>query len=240
MKNKSKMNVIVRKATEEDCDFIGKIWYHSLESHLAVGALSAAFPTLSVDEHYRIMSLFASGKFEVKSRAGVPSVLHWKWCIIAEVDGKPAAAISCFSDLEGDFEETSCTAMAPVLVELYGEEKGKELYESWVKVLAGVFYGALNFIKEPNPKNPRFHTEMIGCLPEFRRRGALSALMKRGFEIGRKKGFKTATLMILEHNIPAKKAYKKLGFVELFTIRWTQIQDFISETGLIRMVAPLE
>nr|QBK85262.1 MAG: acetyltransferase (GNAT) family protein [Iridovirus LCIVAC01] len=238
IQNKSKMSVIVRKATEEDCDFIGKIWYQSLESHLAVGILGSAFPTLSIDEHYKILSLFASGKFEVKSKAGVPSALHWKWCIIAEVDGKPAAAMSCFSDLEGDFEETLFTGTAPVLIELYGEKKGMELHRSWVKVLTGVFYGILNFIKEP--EDPRFHTEFIGCLPEFRRRGALRALMKRGFEIGEEKGFKTATLALFEHNIPAKKAYEKAGFVEVFTMRYPQLQDVVSDTGFTLMVAPLD
>jgi len=57
-------------------------------------------------------------------------------------------------------------------------------------------------------------TEDIFCIPEYRRRGLTTALLKEAFRRKRQEGFREVHLNVYEDNAPALSLYRSLGYAQ--------------------------
>ncbi len=129
-----------------------------------------------------------------------PSWCHHSIFIVAEVDGKPAAALS------GYFEE---------------EHGGLRLREAMMATDA-IVPRALDpqrmqqglTIMNVVPEHPEgaWIVEDVATLPEFRRRGLVDRLMAEIVERGRKRGATVSDISVFIGNDSAQRAYEKAGY----------------------------
>jgi ribosomal protein S18 acetylase RimI-like enzyme len=73
-------------------------------------------------------------------------------------------------------------------------------------------------------------------MPEFRRRGHVDALMAEILEEGRRRGSRVAQLTVLIGNLPAQRAYEKVGFRVHDEKRHPDFEKALGAPGFMRMV----
>jgi translation initiation factor 4G len=126
---------------------------------------------------------------------------HYSGFIVAEVDGRPAAALSGYLPSErgeqfmpGVMEAVQAYGMAP-------EEFGARMEKagSIFRVFAA-------------PQDDPWTVEWVATHPDFRRRGLVDRLLDEILEKGRKRGKTNAHISVFIGNDPAQRAYEKNGF----------------------------
>jgi len=134
---------------------------------------------------------------------------HYTNFIVAEIDGRPAAALSGYVDTE---------TVLPMFVAGLDEANGKfgvtaeQNQAGWTR--AGSIT-ALNLAHAPEA----WIIEWVATAPEFRRRGLVDALIAEILEVGRGRGASTADIGVLIGNDPAQRAYEKAGFAVVGEVR---------------------
>ncbi len=149
--------------------------------------------------------------------------------LIAEVDGRPAAALCGFAFADGGWA-TVGEARLNVHRDLGWTEA--DLARSQQRT-APVF---ANFGPETGAD---WCVEFVATLPEYRRRGLVDALMSEVLRQGVERGHKLAQITILIGNDAAQRAYEKAGF-KVHDERGTkEFEAAIGAPGFRRFLRPL-
>ncbi len=134
---------------------------------------------------------------------------HYMNFIVAEVDGRPAAALS------GYFEAVTTLPMFIAGM----DETNRKLGVTAEQHQAG--WGRAGSITNCNIEHipDTWIAEWVATAPEFRRRGLVDALLAQLLDIGRKRGASTADIGVLIDNDNAQRAYEKAGFAVVAEVR---------------------
>lgn len=182
----------IRSARPDDADFIAKTILRSMRGYRPRGWFDVAlgWPEAECLEFIARISV-----------ASTVSMWHVSQFLVAEVDGKPAAAL-CALPAVGTgpaawraIEEVAAeTGLAASEVDAI-RRRGTYTRACWVQGGEGDWM-----------------IEHVATDPPYGGRGLMQALLAQALDRGRAAGFKRATISFLIGNEPAERAYAKAGF----------------------------
>lgn len=181
------------EAREEHVPFVAWVELTAARSHLERGIWD-----LYIDRPEAETLRFVEALASTEAR----HFAHYKNFIVAEVDGRPAAALSgYFAEQEGT--PTLLAGIAEANAALGRSEAENEA--GWQRA-GSIMLCAIEHV-------PRaWIVEWVATAPEFRRRGLIDRLMAEILERGRQRGASIADIGVLIGNDPAQRAYEKNGF----------------------------
>jgi ribosomal protein S18 acetylase RimI-like enzyme len=154
------------------------------------------------------------------------SLCHFSSFVVAEHDGKPAAALCGFDPHAGGWEVLA-DAMKKVqrekgltqVDEKASADRTQPVWKCTFDTLDGAWV-----------------IESVATLSEYRRRGLADSLMAEILEVGRARGHRIAQLTILIGNLAAQRAYEKAGFRVRDEKRHPDFEAALGAPGFMRMV----
>lgn len=201
------MTTTVRAATGADAAFVAWTILAASRSHLPRGGwdLSLALPE--------------DGCLDVLAR--VVQAMPATFCglggfLIAEVDGRPAAALSAYDP----------GLVAPIDAAVDGVLTGMGWTAADIEASNTRLAPVLTCVATQRPGT--WIVEWVAARPEYRRRGLVDRLLADVLALGRTRGYRDAQIAHLIGNTPAERAYEKAGFRT--TLRHTH-PDFEAAMG---------
>jgi GNAT superfamily N-acetyltransferase len=213
-------SVLIREARREDADFLAWVILAASRGHLARGWFDIAL------DQTESRSLEFLRRLTITN---APSWWHYSRFVVAEVEGKPAAALSAFQ--AGEAYPLSQAAM---------NETAESLRLSSAEQAAIWQRGAYIFFCTMGGQDDCWTVENIATLPTFRRRGLTTALLERVIEDGRSRRLKEAQITFIIGNESAERTYKKAGFDLAGEQRHSEFEAVAGAPGLRRFVLPLQ
>ena len=183
-------DVKIIDAREEHVPFIAWVQVAAFRSHLEKGMWDL-FVGGSEEETLRLLEAFAT-----------TNAKHWgnyQEFMIAEVDGRPAAAMTGYFEAESSFEEGIAEACQAV-----GMTQG-DIDAGWRRA------GTIALVGTGHTPGA-WITENVATKPEFRRRGLVDRLLAEMIERGRAKGATVGEIGVFMGNDNAQQAYEKAGY----------------------------
>jgi ribosomal protein S18 acetylase RimI-like enzyme len=139
---------------------------------------------------------------EALTTTTTPHWAHHSAFLVAEVDGRPAAALCGYLD-----EELGLPALQRGTA-----EADARLARGAEEVHAGLRRIAPIFLVSPDHAPGAWIVENVATRPDYRRRGLVDALLAAILERGRARGATQADIGVMIGNDPAQRAYEKAGF----------------------------
>jgi ribosomal protein S18 acetylase RimI-like enzyme len=212
------MTPMCRRGRREDAGFLAWAMLAASRGHLQRGVWDLI---IGADE---------AGCLDYLSRLAVAeprSLCHYESFWIAELEGRPAAAL-CTFDARG--WAAIDTAMASVQRDLGWTEADiaasqRRSAPAWAAFLADI--GA------------DWYLENVATLPEFRKRGLAGLLVDQALREGRERGCRLAQLSTFIGNEAAQSVYKRSGFRLLDENRSAALEPALGAPGFARMVCEL-
>jgi ribosomal protein S18 acetylase RimI-like enzyme len=205
----------MRWATVEDVPFLVEVVMLSSRSHVARGAWDVVFPDDALRERFLGRLLGAATR----------CWCHWSNFLLAEVDGRPAAALAGYVErdegMAGDDEAIVEAATA------VGIGDG-ELATGFERV--GPFVACL-----PEKVGRPWIVEWVATLPAHRRRGLVYDLLCAMLAEGRRRGHAEAQISILIGNVAAERAYERVGFRHRDERRSEAFERLLACPGVARL-----
>jgi ribosomal protein S18 acetylase RimI-like enzyme len=211
------MSVKIRRGEAADAAFLARVMMLASRGHLQRGVwdLIAGGPEDNCLDYLRRLAL-----------AQPVSLCHYSSFIVAEHDGRPAAALCGFDPRAGGWQMLG-DAMQNVQREMgwtRADEKASAdrtapVWQCTFDTLEGAWV-----------------IESVATMPGFRRRGLADSLMAEILEIGRTRGHRIAQLTILIGNVAAQRAYEKAGFRVKDEKRHRDFEAALGAPGFMRMV----
>jgi ribosomal protein S18 acetylase RimI-like enzyme len=131
-----------------------------------------------------------------------PHLFHTSAFLVAEVDGRPAAALCAYFD-----EELGYGSFAAVSAEV-----DARLGRTPTDGEDGMKRNALFFTIVPEHAPRTWIIENVATLPEFRRRGLVNELVEEAIKRGSARGATVSDIGVFIGNDPAQRAYEKAGY----------------------------
>ena len=184
----------IRPATAADAPFLAWVMLAASRSHVPRGAWD-----LHVDgPDARVLAFL-----ERMAVQPAPSFCRWEPFLVAEVDGRPAAALSGYAAREpGMLDPTPAIEVASRAVLGWGTD---ELAASGRRLAP-----FLTCVVEP-PRDA-WAIEWVATHPDFRRRGLVHELLLAVMDVGRGRGHTDSQILVLIGNTPAQCAYERAGY----------------------------
>lgn len=214
------MNIRIRQARPEDAKLLAWCMLMAGRSHMKIGIwdLVIAQPE---DKCLAFLELLAL--------QGPRHMCYYPEFLVAEVDGRPVAALEGF-DPVANGEETVTEPMAAVIQQMGltpedmapGQDSLTAFYTCHSDFLEGAWV-----------------VEQVATLPEYRRMGVISSLLGAILDKGRQQGFRQAQVSFYIGNAPAERAYQKAGFRYLDEKRHPDFETAIGCPGMIRLLCDL-
>ncbi len=159
---------------------------------------------------------------EVLAGSSRPHPFHYSTFLVAEVDGRPAAALCGFFEEEHGFRE-----FGGVMAEV-DETLGRP------PEAARVGMARMADFMSVTPEHPprAWIVENVATLPAFRRRGLVSQLVGAILERGAARGAPLADIAVFIGNDPAQLAYEKAGFRTVSEKRSAELDRSWGSPGL--------
>jgi ribosomal protein S18 acetylase RimI-like enzyme len=157
-----------------------------------------------------------------------PHHLRYSCFLVAEVDGRPAAALGGY-----DPKILGYPGLRKAVVEV-AKKMGSSVPDP-----AAMKRSERVLCCIPDEVEGAWVIDSVATLPEFRRRGMVSKLLEEMLEKGRKQGFQRAQINIYIGNTPAQKAYETHGFKVLDEKRHPDFEEEIGSPGMMRLVREL-
>ncbi len=214
------MKISVRQARPEDAQLLGWCGLMAARSHLDVGIWDFV---ISQPEDRCLQFL------EMLAVEGPRHMAYYTEFLVAEVDGQPAAALEGF-DPATNGEETMTLPMAAVMQKMGLTEQDMA---PGVPKLAAFMTCHAAYLENT------WVVEWVATKPQFRRQGAVSALLEAVLDRGRKEGFKRSQVSFYIGNTAGENAYRKAGFRYLDEKRHPDFERVIGSPGMIRFVCDL-
>jgi ribosomal protein S18 acetylase RimI-like enzyme len=187
------MPVETRPATADDAPFLAWVMQEAARSHLEKGIWDIAFPGQDEQRLEILAKLVTSQRIHFG---------HFSRFRVLEVDGEPASALSAYENSQHGKEQLTL-GIAEALSQL-----GWSLEEMLAVGERGASVEATGY---PNPDG-LWIVEWVATRPEFRGRALIRRLLLEILELGREQGFARAQIGYLLGNVPAKRAYERVGF----------------------------
>jgi len=166
---------------------------------------------------------------EMLALQGPRHMCYYTEFIVAEVDGRPVAALEGFDPVSNG-EETVAGPMDAVIKRMGLTEQDMEPGQ---RALAAFMTCHSDFIEGA------WVIEQVATLPEYRRLGVISRLLEAVLEQGREQGFGLAQVSFYIGNAPAEGAYKRAGFTYVDEKRHPDFEAFIGCPGIVRLKCSL-
>lgn len=157
------------------------------------------------------------------------SLYHYVAFLIAEVDGERAAAL-CGFETRNAWEIVGL-AIANVQRDLQWTEK--QSAASYQRV------GPIWAECMPPDIGADFTIENVATVPQFRRRGLVTALINNMLGSAKQRGCRLAQITTFIDNAAARSAYEKSGFQVRDEKRCTEVQEILGVPGFIRLTHDL-
>jgi GNAT superfamily N-acetyltransferase len=206
----------MRSARPEDAEFIAQTILNSMRGYRPRGWFDVALALPEAECRDFIVRIAV---------ARAVSMWHVSQFLLAEVDGRPAAAL-CALPAAGTgvaawraIEEAAVATGLPVMELEAIRRRGAYTRACWVQGGEGDWM-----------------IEHVATDPAYRGRGLVQALIARALDAGRAAGFNRATISFLIGNEPAERAYAKAGFVFAEEKRDPNFEAIIGSPGF-RMFA---
>lgn len=211
------MNPVIRPATQDDVPMLAEVVLLASRSQVETGIFDLLVETQDRDRLTAIRAILTTQK---------RSWCHYENFLVAEVEGRPAAALSGYAAHDESFmpmEQVLMTGMRAL--EMSDEQIG-----------AG-FKRSLVFLKCSSDDVPKsWIIEWVACLANFRRRGLVRALLPEIIQLGRKAGHEISQIGIYIGNVSAKRAYEDAGFVLEYEKADPEFEAIIGCPGLARLM----
>ena len=185
--------VKIVEARAEHAPFIAWVMLAAARSHLPIGMWDLLCGG-SEQETLRFLEALAS--------TGESHWAHYSLFLVAEVDGRPAAALA------GYIDATDGTHTLIPAVQRANAAVGRsddDLAAGWMRAASIAQVGP-----EHEPSN--WIIEHVATAPEFRRQGLVDRLLAAVLDRGRTRGATVADVGVLIGNDRAQSAYEKAGF----------------------------
>ena len=212
------MDITVRPAVAADVPFIAWVQQEAARSHLPQGFWDLAFPGPDGDR-LRIIGRVCD--------AAARSFCHWSGFLVAEADGRAAAALSAYTK--------PSVAAGSALYEALGEALDAEGWSTADRDAMGVRTAPfLTCI--PDTKEDAWVIEWVATRPEYRGRGLVHRLLQEILARGRERGHKQSQIAVLIGNTPAQHAYESAGFRVADEKRHPDFERAIGSPGIRRLL----
>jgi ribosomal protein S18 acetylase RimI-like enzyme len=211
------MKTKIRSGRADDADFLARVMMLASRGHLRRGVwdLIAGGSEENCLDYLRRLAL-----------AEPVSLCHFSSFIVAEHDGKPAAALCGFDPRAGGWEVLA-DAMKNVQREKGWTQADEKASADRTQPVWKCTFDTLD---------GAWVIESVATIPEFRRRGLADSLMAEILEAGRVRGHRLAQLTILIGNAAAQRAYEKAGFSVRDEKRHRDFEAALGAPGFMRMV----
>lgn len=208
------MKTSIRPAEAGDIEELAFLVYLAGKSHMRKPIYDLMFPG---SEGYQLEVLM--------KLLQVRPWFHYSMFIVADVGGKAVASLCGYSELE-----TGGPKLSAALREIGWSQREVEAVISRLEPFHRVF-----------PTHPRdaWALEHAATMSEHRKRGLMSALFKTFIDKACEKGYRTVELGIFTGNLPARRAYEKLGFMVTDEYADAAFEDLFGCPGMTRMVLSL-
>jgi ribosomal protein S18 acetylase RimI-like enzyme len=187
-------DIAIVPARPEHAGFIGWVMLAAARSHLERGSWDMM---TGADEPTTLRFL------EALSAAPEPHFMHHSLFLVAEVGGRPAAALAGYFDEENP--PTSILTPLPAAAKTIGMTF-EQVMGIWQQG------GATIMNVSPEHVPGAWVVEHVATVPEFRRQGLVDRLLAAMIDRGRERGATVADIGVLIGNDRAQLAYEKAGF----------------------------
>ncbi len=211
------MKAKIRPGKPDDADFLAHVMMLASRGHLRRGVwdLIAGGSEENCLDYLRRLAL-----------SEPVSLCHYSSFIVAEHDGRPAAALCGFDPRAGGWE-----VLADAMKNVQSEKGWTQVDEKASAArTAPVWQCTFDTLVGA------WVIESVATIPECRRRGYADALMAEILETGRARGHSIAQLTILIGNLAAQHAYEKAGFRAIDQKRHPDFEAALGAAGFMRMV----
>jgi translation initiation factor 4G len=212
-----KMSLEVRRARPEDAAFLAWVMLMAGRSHLQRGIWDIIIgrpegECLTFLEHLAVTD--------------EPHMCHNSIFLVAEVNGRPAAALSGYDPV--NLGEETVAPQMPVVMEKMGltpedMAPGQQGLAAFMTCHSDAYEGA-------------WIVESVATRPEYRRKGLIDTLVGSILDEGRRKGFELAQVSFYIGNTPAQRAYEKAGFKYHDEKRHPDFEAEIGCPGMVRLL----
>jgi len=205
----------IRRARAEDAPFLARIILLSGRAHVERGIWEVILdrPEQEVLEFLEEITI-----------AEPPHLFHYSCFIIAEEDSAPVAGLGGYDPGTKGYDKLRI-ALEKVQIKRGYDPKDAETDVRAQKVLSCL----------PKIVDRAWIIDSVATLPGFRRKGISEELLKRIMEIGYAEGYETIQVNIYIGNIPARRAYEKLGFTLHEEVRSPAFMEEIGSPGMASM-----
>jgi ribosomal protein S18 acetylase RimI-like enzyme len=211
------MSAKIRRGKADDAEFLARVMMLASRGHLRRGVWDLIIGGSEENclDYLRRLALTEP-----------VSLCHFSSFLVAEHDGRPAAALCGFDPDVGGWQLLS-EAM-----------KNVQRQQGWTNAdekasadrTASVWHCTFDTL------DGAWVVESVATMPEFRRRGYADSLMAEILEIGRARRHRVAQLTILIGNVAAQRAYEKAGFRVTEEKRHRDFEAALGAPGFMRMV----
>lgn len=212
--------VSLRAATAADTPLVARVLEMAGRGHLARGPWDFLFP----DARERTAALSRIAGEEPRSWCH-RSLFH-----VADLDGRPSAALCCFE--VGEVGDPSLGAPLLAAFAALG----------WTPERIGEALAASGPFVECFPDMPpgTWIVENVGTLEDARRHGLVRELLDLALQKGRARGYATAQISCLIGNDAAQRAYERAGFEVVEERRSPAFEKLVGCPGFSRMTRRLD
>jgi ribosomal protein S18 acetylase RimI-like enzyme len=208
------MNIKIRSAQYEDADFLSWLILTAGRAHVEKGIWDVILGE-SEEKCLDFLELLAVTES--------PHYFHYTCCVLAEVEGIPAAGLGGY-----DPSVSGNSALRQALPEVFQKLKMEPPFtdDEPPRILDCI----------PEPLEDTWIIDSVASTPEFRRKGIVNSLMEDILQKGRSKGFKRAQINIYIGNHAAQNLYEKHGFKIIDEIRDPYFEAEIGAPGMACML----
>jgi translation initiation factor 4G len=213
------MNIQIRPARPDDAPFLAWVILISGRAHVQRGIWEVILGGTE-EECLTFLQQLTISK--------TPHLFHHSCFLIAEVDGRPVAALGGY-----DPKVLGYPALRRAVVEV-SQKMG----------FSGADEGAMKRSERvlcciPDEVAGAWIIDSVATVPEFRRKGIVDKLLEEILEKGRKQGFRLAQINMYIGNFPAQRAYEKHGFKVIDEKRHPDFEAEIGSPGITRLLRDL-
>jgi ribosomal protein S18 acetylase RimI-like enzyme len=213
------METIIRPAKPQDAVTVARLMYIAGQGHVEPSVYDLMIPGPPGPTEERLSLL------ERLFVADNDSMFHYSHCMVTEVDGDVTASLAAL-DKEDGRRRKSAAALAKI---------------GWTEREFDLMNEAMRPVFRVTPPIPEgaWIIENVATLSEYRRRGLANALLTAALSEGRRRGFACTQLSCFIGNIPAQKAYEKVGFGVTGQYKDRPFEKIFGCPGMSRLVLEL-
>ena len=210
------MTTIIRPAVPDNAAEVAKLMYISSISPVRNALYDLMFPGAAEQRLEQLRGLYL---------ADARSWFHFSHYLVAEVNGEVAAALCGYSE-----PEAGRLKLAEALPEIGWDEQEGIAFAERMEPILRVY---------PTFTDDVWIIENVATFPQYRRMGLINSLLKEIVKAGRDNGHMKVGLGIIIGNLPARKAYERIGFKLTEEYFDGSFEEIFGCPGMARMVLEL-